>query len=128
MTRPASDPIFDARYRVAIMYDNVALKPIAIAIEKATHEIERNDLPTFCTRKLWVRTDQRRATSVMDLRVNGEIVVPMHGVQVFMADWGQSPRKMVLNHEQYVAIAGSNIMPKSDDDLWNALHLIPPEH
>ena len=64
----------------------------------------------------------------MDLRVNGEVVVPVHGVQVFMADWGQSPRKMVLPHEQYLTIAGSGIMPKSDDDLWNALQLISPEH
>ncbi len=128
VTRRASDPSFDSRYRVAILYDSVASSPIAFAIERAPQEIQRTDLPMFCTRKLWVRTDKRRAIGVMDLKVNGEIVVPMDGVQVFWSDWGKSPRKQVMTKEQYIAIAGLDIMPKSDDELWNALHLEAPKN
>ena len=128
LTRAASDPAFDSRYRVAILYDCVASSPISVYIEKSSQNIERSDLPFFCTREVWVRTDGRRATCVMDLKVNGELIVPMEGVQVFSADLPQLPQKQVMTKEQYLVLAGSDGLPKSDDELWNALHLEASKH
>ena len=64
----------------------------------------------------------------MDLKVNGELIVPMEGVQVFSADLPQLPQKQVMTKEQYLVLAGSDVLPKSDDELWNALHLEASKH
>ncbi len=119
-TRTTINPSIESRYRVAIMFDHLAEQPVIVAIEKASHNVERR-LPSFCALERWHPGGRRSVASFEGLKVMGRLIVPTNRVQVFSSECGQTPRKLLMTREQYVAIAGRGILPKSDDELWNAV-------
>ena len=123
VTRPKLDEGFDPRYRIAVLHDIAASRVLAVAIEKLSSESDQSELPSFCSRNLWIRSAGRSPTAVWDLIINGKVVVPETGVQIFAAIDGQTVRKRLMSHKEYVAVAGASQLPKSDHLLWLSLSL-----
>ncbi len=85
VVRDTTDSAFDRSYRVAVLWDTRAGAPIAVAIERGPVDSARGNMPSFCSSDTWVRRSARTVGGLMDMRIDGVVVVPSTVVQVYSA-------------------------------------------